>query len=268
VRDRLIADWLTKAGERGGLDVAFAQLLLSEHHEILRFGHGPHEVGKDIISIDPSGKLNAFQIKQGDVDLKAFQEIQSQVTVLVEAAVSHPHAKAAQLHSPFLVTTGEFSMPVISWVKELNISWKRRKFRPLGLISGRELLPRFAKLSADFWPEDPPKVRDFLTLYLAEGRGDIDVPAFAQFLRDLLPTERKAKSMAVRRISAVNLFASYLLQPFEREADHWSCFLGWIVTAAHIGWFAQKQSLSPANWCDAFRLAHDHAVVCLERLAA
>ena len=68
MQERLVADWLTKAGERGGLDVALCQILLARGCKILRAGHSPTEAGKDIIAITPKRELQAYQVKSGNID--------------------------------------------------------------------------------------------------------------------------------------------------------------------------------------------------------
>jgi hypothetical protein len=210
VRERLVADWLTKAGERGGLDVAFGQLLLSEGCRILRLGHSPTEAGKDIIAVAKNRQLRAYQIKAGDIDLKEFESIQGQVTNLVEASIRHPSVAPGSKHFPFLVTTGKFTLPVEETVQGLNDSWRRRGYEPLILIRGTELLPQFMELASDFWPAEPNEVRQFLTLYMAEGKGDLARAEFARFLRGILLERKMSKPIVARRIAAVGLFASYI----------------------------------------------------------
>ena len=75
MKERLVEDWLIKAGERGGLDVAFCQILLAKGFKILRAGHSPTEVGKDIIAISPDKIIHAYQIKCGNIGLKDFEGI-------------------------------------------------------------------------------------------------------------------------------------------------------------------------------------------------
>lgn len=268
MKERLVADWLTKAGERGGLDVAFCQVLLAEGCQILRAGHSPTEVGKDVIALAPDGEIRAYQIKCGNIGLKEFESIQKQVTNLVEAAILHPSVRPGSIHRPFLVTTGSFSGPVETTVEGLNASWRRRRFRTLTLIRGSELQPKFLALAADFWPEEPPEVRAFLTLYLAEGRGDLDHKALAGFFRRLLlPEGRLSKPAVARRIAAAGLFASYLLEPFNRQGDHWSAFCGWTITAAHQAWAAETEQLPQKDWYSSFLLTRASALASLERLA-
>ncbi len=268
MKERLVEDWLTKAGERGGLDVAFCQILLARGCKILRAGHSPTEAGKDIIAVTPRGELQAYQIKSGDIGLKEFEQIQSQVTNLVEAAILHPNIRPGAKHRPFLVTTGIFKLPVESTVQGLNDSWRRRDFEPLTLIRGTELLPEFMSLAGDFWPVEPPEIRSFLSLYLAEGKGDLDHKAFTEFLRRLLPEQNLSKPVVARRIAAAGLFASYLLESFNRQGDHWSAFCGWTITAAHQAWAAEVYQLQAKAWQSSFLLTRTAALASLERLSA
>jgi hypothetical protein len=152
-------------------------------------------------------------------------------------------------------------------VQGLNDSWRRRRLPPLTLIRGSELHPKFLALAADFWPEEPPEVRAFLTLYLSEGRGDFNHKAFADFLRRLLPESKLSKPAVARRIAAAGVFASYLLEPFHREGDHWSAFRGWVIAAAHQAWAAEKFKLEANTWHPSFLLTRTVAFASLESLA-
>ena len=76
VLERIVEQWLTRSGERG-FEVPFAQLLASEGYRVLQGPvHHPYEHGKDIVAIDPSGRLCAFQLKGGDIHLTDFEKIQ------------------------------------------------------------------------------------------------------------------------------------------------------------------------------------------------
>lgn len=267
MKERLVEDWLIKAGERGGLDVAFCQILLAKGFKILRAGHSPTEVGKDIIAISPDKKIHAYQIKCGHIGLKDFEAIQPQVTNLIEAAIIHPSIPRGAKHHSYLVTTGEFKLPVEVTVQALNDAWKGRGHGPLTLIRGSELVPDFMKLAADFWPVDPPEVRSFLTLYLAEGKGDLDHKGFAEFLHRLLPDKDLSKPIVARRIAAAGLFASYLLESFNRQGDNWSAFCGWTITAAHQAWAAERYGLQDKMWKHSFDLTRGAALAALDRLS-
>lgn len=268
MKERLVADWLTKAGERGGIDVAFCQVLLAQGCRILRFGHSSTEAGKDIIAIDRDQKLRAYQIKAGAIDLEKFNAQLPQITMLVEAAVSHPNVSNTERHLPFFVTSGALSEPVQLLVRSLNDSWQRRGFEPLTLVGGPQLHAEFMDLSSDFWPVEPPEVRDFLSLYLAEGKGDLNRKGLAAFLRSMLDETRSySKAVVSRRIAAAGLFASYLLEPFYRETDHWSCFCGWTIVAAHQARAAELHALPSAVWKGSFDVAKRAAMTALEQLS-
>jgi hypothetical protein len=268
LKERLVADWLTKAGERGGVDVAFSQVLLARGSQILRFGHSATEAGKDIIVLAPDGRLEAYQIKSGPIDSRKFEDVLPQVTKLVEAAVTHPNIKPGEPHMPFLVTSGPFSEPVQLLVRSLNESWVARGLRPLTLIGGPQLHSELMQLSEDFWPSEPAETRDFLSLYLANGKGDLDRRSLAAFLRSILETGgATSKASAPRRIAAAGLFGSYLLEPFVLQRDHWSAFCGWIIVAALQAWTAEIHSVAREKWRVSFEISKAAARDALKELA-
>ena len=269
MKERLVADWLTKAGERGGIDVALCQILLAQGCRILKFGHGPTEAGKDIIAVGPNGDLRAYQVKSGPIDLARFERDLPQVTMLVEAAVSHPNVWNGERHLPFLVTSGPFSDPVQSLVRSLNDSWRQRGLRPLTLVGGQQLHADFMELSKDFWPVDPPNVRDFLSLYLAEGKGDLDRKGLAGFLRSFFPKDRSSpKTVIERRIAAAGLFGSYILETFYNNNDHWSLVSGWTMVAAYQAWAAEVHDIAAKKWIDSFESTKRAALAARQLLSA
>lgn len=268
MKERLVADWLTKAGERGGIDVALCQILLAQGCRILKFGHGPTEAGKDIIAVGHDGDLRAYQVKSGPIDLARFERDLPQVTMLVEAAVSHPNVRTGERHLPFLVTSGPFSDPVQSLVRSMNESWQQRGLQPLALIGGQQLHGDFMELSKDFWPVEPPSVRDFLSLYLAEGKGDLDRKGLATFLRSFFPEDRSSpKTVIERKIAAAGLFGSYVLEAFYSNDDHWSVFSGWIMVAAYQAWTAEVHNISRKKWMGSFESTKRAALAALQSLS-
>ncbi len=266
MKERLVEDWLINVNERG-FEIPFCQLLLTRGHKILRVGHTPYEDGKDIISLTQEGELHAYQLKGGDLGLADLERYEPQIEALVEAAVRHPSIKEGRRHKPFLVVTGGISDPVLHRVQNLNAAWKVRHFPGLTLIGRRELHADFVELSGDFWPVEPPKLRVFRSLYLATGEGDLDKPELAKFLLQLLAVpERTPKTQVVRRITAANIFTSYLLSEFYRTADHWSIFQGWTIAASLIAWAATAANLHKTRWIRPFELAEEAALSALSAL--
>jgi hypothetical protein len=244
MNERLVEDWLTKASERS-FETPFAQLLLAQGMRVLRVGHSPHEHGKDVIAIDRSGKVHAYQLKDGDLDLNSFDKGIGQLTALVETQIEHPALTGNPRHQPWLVLTGQPSIPVEDRIRVHNIRWKKRRFSPLKLFVGKDLLTKFVEMARDFWPQKPEDSRSLLTLYLADGKGTLDRRAFADLIVSVTIAEKKlTRAEAARRIAAANLFASYALSPFYVAKNHWELLQGWTIAAAQIAWLADKTRLA------------------------
>lgn len=267
MKEKLVEEWLIRARERGGIDHAFAQWLISQGHEILWLGHSRTEFGKDIISIAPGGVFHAFQVKDEDIDLKEFRGIRNQVNELVEVPPVHPRIPSGSPHSPHLITSGLFTEEVALQIRAMNEGWAVRERPNLEIVGRNELIPRFVSMSDAFWPERPESIRDFFAFYLTEGQGDFDPKKFSEVLRDLLPIREESTRRKAQRLASVGLLGNYLLNPFERENDHWSLFRGWIMIAAHQAWFAEKTALHPGDWMPSFTLAKGAAQERLVTLA-
>ncbi len=266
MNERLVEDWLTKANERS-FQTPFAQALMAEGMQILRLGHSPHEHGKDIIAVDRRGRVHAYQLKGGDLDLGDFEKHMPQITALVETQVEHPSLPGQPWHTPWFVISGQASIPVEDRIRVHNLSWKKRSFTPLRLISGREFVTKLARMSSNFWPQLPEDSRSFLSLYLADGKGSLDRDAFAKLIFGIVaPDSQKGKAEVERRLAAANVFASYALSPFYRATNHWELVQGWTITAAHVAWAAEQAGLDPKTWHATFRLAVDAALQALNEL--
>ena len=265
MKEKLVEEWLIRARERGGIDHAFGQWLISEGHEILWLGHSRTEFGKDIISIAPDGQFHAFQIKDEDIDLKELRNIRAQVNELVEVPPVHPRIPAGSHHHAHLITSGLFKEEVTLQIRALNERWTARGLPNVEIVGRDGLIPRFVGMSDAFWPERPADIRDFFGFYLAEGRGDFDPKKFSGVLRGLLPIEDEPPRRKAQRLASVGLLGNYLLNPFEREGDHWSLFRGWTMIAAHQAWFAETAGIPDRDWKPSFSLAKEAAK---ERLVA
>jgi len=104
MNERLVEDWLAKANERL-YQRPFAPSLIAEGMEVLRVAHSPHEHGKDVIAVDKKGKVHAYQLKDGDLDLKNFEKDLGQIIALVETQVEHPAISGQPRHQPWLVVS-------------------------------------------------------------------------------------------------------------------------------------------------------------------
>ena len=265
MKEKLVEEWLIRARERGGIDQAYGQWLISQGHQILWLGHSRTEFGKDIISVDPEGRFHAYQIKAEDIDLKELRNINHQLTELVEIPIVHPRVPHGSSHLAHLVTSGLFKEEATLRIRAMNEGWAVKGRPTIEIVSRNDLIPCFVGMSDAFWPEKPADIRDFFSFYLAEGRGDFDPKKFSAVLRGLLPISDEAPRRKAQRLAAIGLLGNYLLNPFEREGDHWSLFRGWTMVAAHQAWFASRSELPESDWKPSFNLAKEAAK---ERLVA
>ena len=255
MKAKLVEEWLIRAKERGGVDLAVGQWLISQGHELLWLGHSRTEFGKDIVSVDPDGKFHAFQVKNEDIDLNELRKIHAQVNELVEIPIVHPRVPPGSPHLAHLVTSGLFNEVAVAQIRASNEGWAANGKPTVEIVDRNSLIPRLVSMSDAFWPEKPTDIREFFSFYLAEGKGDFDPKKFSGVLRGLLPLTEEPVSRKVQRLAAVGLLGHYLLNPFEREGDHWSVFRGWIMIASHQAWFAERMELSEKQWRESFNLS-------------
>jgi hypothetical protein len=268
MNERLVEDWLTKANERS-YQTPFAQSLLSDGMQVLRVAHSPHEHGKDIIAIDQNGNVHAYQLKDGDLDLRDLEKEFGQITALVETQVEHSAIKGKPNHQPWLVISGEISLPADDRIRAHNLSWRKRRFTPLKIIVGRQLLNKFSKMAANFWPQNPVDSNRLFNLYLTDGKSSLDLKAYAALIASItLPKETLKRADVSRRLSAANLFSNYCLAPFYATKNHWELVQGWTITAAHIAWVAEETRLAKNDWRPTFRLAVDAGIASLRALVS
>lgn len=264
---RLVEDWLAKANERS-YQTPFAQSLLADGFEILRIGHSAHEHGKDIIALDRGKRVHAYQLKDGDLDLKALEENFGQITALVETQVEHTALRGHPKHQPWLVVSGNASIPAEDRIRVHNINWKKRDFNPLRVLAGKQLLQRFWKMSSNFWPQMPEDSRQLFNLYLAEGTHCLDRDSFANLLAGISGSDKRIpKAESARRLAALNLFASYAMSPFYAAKNYWEIVQGWTIAAAHIARSAENAGLPLKIWRPMFRIAVEEALGALQALS-
>ncbi len=266
MKERLVDDWLTRINERG-YQTAFGQVLAAQGFSILRIGHSAYEHGKDVLAVAPNGEIHCYQLKDGDIDIGAFEHDFGQISALVQARPSHPSLPADYIYRPFLVTNGLFTDPALDRILHHNLGWEKLGFSRLELHDGRWLHRHFTDLSLDFWPTSPPDVRQFRRLYLVDGRGDLDSETFARFMGSLLPPDLSRRELE-RHAAAVNIFASYILGEFYRQNDHWSVFRAWTMTAAAIACASERSGGANDAVNASFTLARDAAREALGALAA
>ena len=265
MRERIVEDWLSRINERG-YQAAFGQILAATGHKVLRISHSPYEHGKDVLAVTSVGEVRAYQLKDGNIGLKEWENGYSQVCALVETLPVHPSLPATYAFRPWLVTNGLFTDPALDRIHQHNAAWERRGLPKVELRDGRWMHRELTNLSTDFWPIKPPDVRLFRTLYLVDGRGDFDPDAFARFMRSML-VGTFTRTELERRAAAANIFCSYILGEFYGQNDHWSVFRGWTMTAAAIACAHERAAVESEPMHASFALARDAAEDALNSLS-
>jgi len=158
MKERLVDDWLTRINERG-YQTAFGQVLAAQGFRILRIGHSAYEHGKDVLAIAPSGEVHCYQLKDGDIDIDAFEREFGQISALVQARPSHPSLPTDYVYRVFLVTNGLFTDPALDRILHHNLGWEKLGFPRLQINDGRWLHRHFTDLSSDFWPTSSKSAR-------------------------------------------------------------------------------------------------------------
>jgi hypothetical protein len=141
--ERVVENWLTNAGERGGYEIAFRQLLSFQGHRILhKSSHGPMEQGKDIITIGPDGIPCAYQLKaERDISLTTWRKIKGEVDELLEIPIQHPSvSNDSPNHRAYLVNNGYLKDTVRRLIHDHNRVAKRRGIPELHVIQLGDLV--------------------------------------------------------------------------------------------------------------------------------
>ena len=265
--ERLIENWLNNANERG-YEVPFCQLLMAEGHRIIHLNrHSPMEQGKDIISIDPDGKLCAYQLKGGDINLRRWRsEVHPEVVELIETPVEHPAVKSDHAQ-PFLVTNGRYAEEVVHLINTLNRGNATRGYKALRTVDGQALAVRFVECHARFLPREPQDFESFLRLFLADGRDMLPKGRFGRFLQmQLDPAQLTQPADIVRAIASTVILAAYALSAYQRAENHFAIFEGWVLVGAAMARLAESKRLAKRSWERSFQLALGAARLAMSNL--
>lgn len=267
---KLIENWLTNSTELE-FELPFRQLLIDEGEQVLHVAsHGQFELGKDILTLTPASELRAYQLKTGPVTQAKWDQIQPQVTRLVEVPIEHPRVGSRKADRVFLVSNRRFSDPVIEEIHRRNEDWASRGHPQVDVVSGDEFLSRLCGAQSEVMPSEPRDLREFLTFWTQDGRQMLNKPALAGILDGLLQMDDAPTSSAEanRRVTGTVLMSAYALHSFTDARNHIAVSEGWTLVAAHVLVAAQKWSLDTGRWKASFRLALDAALKALAALSA
>lgn len=268
--ERIIENWLTKSGERG-YETPFAQLLAIEGYRVLNGPvHHPFEHGKDIIAIDPHGRICAFQLKGGEtLDLNAFDGLQAQLLALAATAISYPGIEPARRPDfVALVCNGVLTPPALDRLDKLNLGNRGFGVPAIACIQKGELVSRFVAAHGRFLPTQPEDLSDFLRLSLADGRGPFPRRDLNRFLTGMSSDLRDhGRNVAISRLLASSvLLTAYVTEGWAREENHLGVAEGYLTTGLFALQLASEFDLPDRYWKESFDLALAEATARLRQL--
>lgn len=274
--ERLLENWLDSLDERL-LQFAFCQMLIDDGHTILHCSrHAPIEHGKDIISLDSNGLLNAFQLKAvagKKLSKKHVSELTNQLNELVTAKIEHPSIKKAQWHKSYLVVNGELEEEASDFLTKFNEGWiaKGISQHQVTTIVRGELLERAKSISGRLFPAELGLFRLLLELYLNKGNGMLSKDKFAELLLGSLPMLGKDVSQSsplnnIRSVSAAALINAVALASFSSKANHFAEIEAWVLYLGHVAAISERFDWTDSRWVNSVTIVEAHVFYLLERL--
>ena len=226
--------------------------------------HHAHEHGKDMIAWDAEGNLCVYQLKGGNgrLDIAAVNEVQPQLFTAAATAVMHPSLpKPRRPDRVYLVTNQTATGPALGQIRALSEGNQEDRLAPLQLIERAELVSRFVAAEGRFFPSSPTALNTFLSLFLADGRGELPRRDFFGMLEEVLPLSREGSSAsgAGRAISAAALTTAFALRRWADLENHAEIAMGWICYATQVLRLAERNRLDRSRWYRSYRLALEEA---------
>lgn len=262
--ENLVDVWLTEASERS-YEAAFGQLLVIEGHRVIQGPmHHAHEHGKDMIAWDSKGNLCVYQLKGGKskLDKAGVDEVQNQLFTAAATAVMHPSLSSARPPDRvFLVTNQHATGPAQGQIRALSEGNRSRGLAPLQLIERADLKSRFVAAEGRFFPSSPQALNTFLSLFLADGRGELPRHDFFRLLQEIVPVSgsRPRAAAAGRAISAAALTTAFALRKWADLDNHAEIAMGWICYGTQVLRAAERYRLGRSLWERPYRLALEEA---------
>ena len=263
--ENLVDVWLTEASERS-YEAAFGQLLVIEGHRVIQGPmHHAHEHGKDMIAWDSEGNLCVYQLKGGSkssLDKAGVDEVQDQLFTAAATAVMHPSLSSARPPDRVLLVTNQHATgPAQGQIRALSEGNRSRGLAPLQLIEHADLKSRFVAAEGRFFPSSPQALNTFLSLFLADGRGELPRHDFFRLLQEIVPVSgsRPSAAAAGRAISAAALTTAFALRKWADLDNHAEIAMGWICYATQVLRAAERFRLGRPHWERPYRLALEEA---------
>jgi len=255
----------------------FAQLLIDQGHTILHSTrHSQIEYGKDVVSLDKSGALCAYQLKTvygKKLKKRELQKMLPQLTELVSLKFEHPSVTTTGWHKSFLVINGELEEEASELLNKFNRGNIERgnPERQLVTIGKGKLLSDALKISGKLFPTELTNIKLLLELYLEEGTHMFPKNKLAELMANCLPMllglNRKVNVSKCRSaISSLPLINSIAASSFSKCNNFYAELEAWVICWSYIAALAEKHGLEEKNWSMTLELIEQRILLLLELL--
>ena len=258
--EKLLESWLDNASERQ-FQLPFCLMLSASGHRVVHMTrHCGMEFGKDVISITPTGRVCAFQLKRVEKRLTqaSWHGMLPQIIQLLNYAVSHPSLPngGTSDHDSTIVINGDLSEEVIREIQDLNQSNVAAGFpgRQLCVMVRADLLAMARRHSHVFWPHDFAHLRPFLRIIAQEPRSPADIESLCGFFQSLLPDPFPSRRAALQTtvagfLSIVAFISSNHVAEDNYDAEvtvlvHGLCYMLGAIERASADWRAFDHLIS------------------------
>lgn len=232
--EKLLENWLDSAGERT-YQASFVQMLAAQGYSVLHSTrHCALEFGKDVIAIAPDGVPCAFQLKGnpgGRLGLSEFRsDVQPQLVQTMSQPIVFPGIPDGVAHRSYLVSNGYFDEEVQRAVDDLN-RWPYMS--KLSLIGRGQLLAWANDLGTSLWPSEMSNIREFLELFLHDGRDLLPMKRLSLMLEEILAlrlTDPPLKAAQLERaIPSAALLTGVATHHFSQVDNHFAIASAWCL---------------------------------------
>jgi hypothetical protein len=259
MQNRLVENWLIKAGELT-YTVPFAQLLALRGYRIIHLSKGGSvEQGKDIIAMDKNGEVHCYQLKAGDIGTTQWRSIKTEVDELVQIPPKHPSlpADVTTWHS-YLVTNGMLNNTSARTIDDYSKEMAGKGFSKLQTILKDELVEDFTNFYGSFFPDTPEELQAFLSIYNQQGDDTLSNQEyklyFERYFNGITSNSKQKKREA---INASVIICSYLLTNKYATDNHAEIIKAWSLLLATIYGYAHRQCIKDKDIADTEQLIFD-----------
>ena len=266
--EKIIANWLTNSNERNYI-TPYCQLLLSKGHKLIYVStHGPFERGKDIITQNPKGGIEAFQLKGGDIALKKWQSIEGEISELLTIPIQNPSISEKTKYNSWLITNGHIKDTVIDRIILKNRSnWGQKKKTKLEYQDINLLVSDFIEMYGKYFPTEPGDFKSYLELNVSDGRDFFQKEKYLTLITNSINIDLKRTNPEVKSVFAGGvILTSYILTPWVQSNNYIAQIEAWTCLATTILYVVSKHNYPKSTYEDTLKLIETSVGSCFERL--